>query len=284
MCEAGTALKILQGWGTPGSSTDDLPQQQQQQQDQQQSQRQQQTQHSHGQQMQHKLQRGSRRQQQQPLPSPAVPGALAAEDTCHVVCLPAGSSGSSGSGVDQDASCIDAAHLPCCDAASAACTQHRASCTASASSTCCQSRHALLVSTEPDVPSPAHTTVLIQAHRTSSSLPGAEQRVAALRACGRPGSAPAQQASQVFRSPFHHPPAAMVAEAVEVHRLGVFRFKGSPEPVELVQVGATCCCCCCLLPVAAGCQRLASTNMAQQQSQMLRWQPIPAAECVLSTS
>jgi hypothetical protein len=44
-------------------------------------------------------------------------------------------------------------------------------------------------------------------------------------------STPAKQPS-----PFHAPPAKLAPEAVEVRRLGLFKFKGSPEPVELVHL------------------------------------------------
>ncbi len=57
---------------------------------------------------------------------------------------------------------------------------------------------------------------------------------------GGAGPAPAPQAAAAKQgpgpSPFHAPPAKLVHEAAEVHRLGLFRFKGSPDPVELVQV------------------------------------------------
>lgn len=49
---------------------------------------------------------------------------------------------------------------------------------------------------------------------------------------------PPAAAGQQQPSSFHQPPSLLVREAAEVQRLGLFKFKGCAEPVELVQVGA----------------------------------------------
>ncbi len=59
---------------------------------------------------------------------------------------------------------------------------------------------------------------------------------AAGRAAALSAAAAGRQLGKTFATPFHRTPSTMVSDAVEVHRLGVFRFKGNPEPVELVHV------------------------------------------------
>jgi hypothetical protein len=82
-------------------------------------------------------------------------------------------------------------------------------------------------------PQPGHSSDfmlgLVQVSPGGSSIPDSGKQAAA--------AGPSTAMPTAHRSPFHQPPARQVSEAVEVRRLGIFRFKGAAN-VELVQVGA----------------------------------------------
>jgi hypothetical protein len=68
------------------------------------------------------------------------------------------------------------------------------------------------------------------------STQGGRAAASAGTASGSQPEGPAAAAPSQQLSPFHTPPAKLAPEAAEVHRLGLFKFKGSPEPVELVHL------------------------------------------------
>jgi hypothetical protein len=89
-------------------------------------------------------------------------------------------------------------------------------------------------------PLPATPSEVTEAGMASSQAPtsalGAIAAFFAPKQQAQLGSCSSSMVTQPAASPFFKPPESLNSEAVEVHRLGMFKFKGNPEPIELVHI------------------------------------------------